>query len=41
MQYKEKCMDLLRLKKVKLEKMIGKAKRIKDYAVFERDQKIV
>ena len=38
-QYKEKWINHLRHKKVKLKKMIEKGKRIKDDAAFKRDQK--
>ena len=38
-RYKEKWVDQLRYKKVKLEKMIERGNRIKDNANFERDHK--
>ena len=37
--YKEQWIDKLRYKKIKLQKMIEKGKRIRDNATFERDQK--
>ena len=38
-RYKEKWLDQLRYKKMKLEKMIERGNRIKDNANFEKDQK--
>ena len=37
--YKEQWIDKLRYKKIKLQKMFERGKRIRDNATFERDQK--